>query len=275
MHIWLRSLGVSVLTLISTFLTAQPFGFSLPVINNAATGTIINPAFSVTNFNNVTSLQFVLRWDPTVLQFLAVNALNLDNLDISDFALTNAIDSGLIRVQYEAASSFNGVSAADGTNLFRLRLKVIGDLGTGSGIKITENFPTAFEVTQVQPDSTILAYGIEQSAPYDTVVINNGFVAVGYVVATQEARANSVLPVLISPNPFNDQTSVAFHLETPSTVRMTLTDAVGRVVRSNDFPALDGDQSIQISAAGLPAHCTYFLTLQTATQACVQPLFLF
>jgi len=275
MHIWLRSLGVGVLTLISTFLTAQPFGFSLPVINNALPGAIINPTLSVTNFDHVTSLQFVLRWDTTVLQFLEVYNLNLNNLDIGDFGLNNTQDSGLLRVQYEAASSFSGTTVPDGTNIFRLRFKVVGASGAGSGIQITENFPTAFEVTQVQPDSSILAYGIEALPPFDTVNIHNGFVAVGYTVGTHEANAVSELPIRISPNPFTDNTTVAFHLQNPSAVHMTLTDMAGRVVRVTDLPVVEGDQSISISAAGLPAHSTYFLTLQTATQACVQPLFLF
>ncbi|MEO6038606.1 MAG: cohesin domain-containing protein [Saprospiraceae bacterium] len=275
MHLWLRSLGVSVFTLISTLLTAQPFGFSLPVINNVFQGAIINPAFSVTNFDSVTSLQFVLLWDPTILEFQEVYALNLNHLEADDFGLTNALDSGLIRVQYEAASSLAGTSVPDGTNIFRLRFKVLGASGLGSGIQITERFPTAFEVTQVQPDSMILAYGIEESAPFDSVQIHNGFVAIGYTVATQEPAAKNELPVHISPNPFTDQTTVAFHLDHPSAVHLQLTDVTGRVVRTEDRPVMEGDQSISISANGLLAHSTYFLTLQTATQACVQPLFLF
>ena len=275
MHFWLRSLGVSVLTLISTFVSAQPFGFSLPVINNAFTGAIINPAFSVTNFDSVTSLQFVLRWDTTVLQFQEVYALNLNNLKMDDFGLLNTQDSGLIRFQYEASSSLAGTSVPDGTEIFRLRFKVIGATGSGSGLQITESFPTAFEVTQVQPNSTILAYGIESSAPFDSVQITNGFVAVGYVVSTREPAAKTTLPIQISPNPFTDFTQIAFHLDQPSAVRMTLTDVAGRVVRTANWPESVGDQSIRISAAGLPVHSTYFLTLQTATQACVQPLFLF
>ena len=275
MHLWLRSLGVSVLTLISTFLAAQPFGFSLPVINDAFTGAIVNPACSVTNFDSVTSLQFVLRWDPLLLQFQEVYALNLNGLEADDFGLTQALDSGIIRLQYESPSAFPGTSAPDGTNIFRVRFKVIGALGTGSGFEITESFPTAFEVTQVQPDSTIFAYSIETAAPLDSVQINNGFVAIGYMVAAQEPGTQREMPVEISPNPFTDHTTVAFHLENASVVRMTLHDLAGRVVRTEDWPASAGDQSIAIPAAGFPAPGTYFLTLQTATQACVRPLFLF
>ncbi|MEO6759717.1 MAG: T9SS type A sorting domain-containing protein, partial [Saprospiraceae bacterium] len=152
---------------------------------------------------------------------------------------------------------------------------VIGAFGTGSNLQITESFLTAFEVTQAQPDSTILAYGIEEYPPFDTVQLHNGFVAVGFMVDAREPVAPIELPVRISPNPFSDQTTVAFHLDQASAVRMILTDAAGRVVRTTNWPESVGDQSIVLSAAGLPAHCTYFLTLQTATQACVQPLFLF
>lgn len=275
MHFWLRSLGVSVLTLTSTFIAAQPFGFSLPVINNAFTGAIINPACSVTNFDSITSLQFVLRWDPLLLEFQEVNALNLTGLYADDFGLVQALDSGIIRLQYESPSAFPGTSVPDGTNIFRVRFKVIGALGTGSAFEITESFPTAFEVTQAQPDTTILAYGIETVLPLDSVQITSGFVAIGYMVAAHEPATPAELPVQISPNPFTDLTTVSFHLENASAVRMTLHDLTGRVVRTEDWPASAGDQSISISSAGLPVLGTYFLTLRTAHQACVRPLFLF
>lgn len=269
MHLWLRTFGVSALTLHSIFLLAQPFGFSLPVINNVFPGAIINPALSVTNFDSVTSLQFVLRWDPAVLQFQEVYALNLASLDMDDFATAQAVDSGLLRVKYISPSLLAGISVPDGTGIFRVRLKVVGSSGTGSGLQITENFPTAFEVTQGQPDSSNLAF------PISTVQINNGFVAVGYTVAANEPVGKHILPVQISPNPFTTDTQVAFHLAASTVVHLTLTDVAGRVVRTEDWPLLAGDQSIKISSAGLPPHGTYFLTLRTATQACVRTLFLF
>ncbi len=269
MHLWLRIFGVSVLTLNSILLFAQPFGFSLPVINNAFPGAIINPGLSVTNFDSVTSLQFVLRWDPAVLEFQEVYAYNLTGMDSEDFGLTQALDSGIVRVKYAAPSILGGTTVANGTNIFRVRLKVIGAVSTGSGLQITENFPTAFEVTQGQPDSSIVAY------PIGTVQINNGFVAVGYTVSAQEATREKELPVQISPNPFIDMTQVAFHLETSSIVHLALTDVAGRVLHTEDRPLPAGDQSIAVSAAWLPAAGTYFLTLRTATQACVRTLFLF
>lgn len=269
MHLWLRIFGVSVLTLNSIFISAQPFGFSLPVINNAFPGAIINPALSVTNFDSVTSLQFVLRWDPTVLQFQAVNTFNLDQMDDEDFGLTQAQDSGLIRIKYAAPSYLWGTSVPDGTGIFRIRFKVIGAANTGSNLQITESFPTAFEVTQGQPDSSIQAY------PINTALIDNGFVAVGYTVSANEPVRKNDFPVQISPNPFTDNTTVAFHLETATTVHLTLTDLAGRIVRTEDRPLGAGDQSISISAVGLQTHGTYFLTLRTATQACVRTLFLF
>ncbi len=269
MHLWLRIFGVSVLTLNSIFLSAQPFGFSLPVINNAFPGAIINPALSVTNFDSVTSLQFVLRWDPTVLQFQDVNTFNLSGMDEEDFGLTQAADSGLIRVKYTAPSYLWGTSVADGTKLFHVRLKVIGAANTGSSLQITESYPTAFEVTQGQPDSSIQAF------PISTAQLTNGFVAVGYTVSAKEPVQKTELPVQISPNPFTDFTQVAFHLEKATVVYLTLTDLAGRVIHTEDraFPA--GDQSIGISAADLQASGTYFLNLRTATQACVRTLFLF
>jgi len=269
MHLWLRIFGVSVLTLNSILLFAQPFGFSLPVINNAFPGAIINPGLSVTNFDSVTSLQFVLRWNTTVLQFQEIYALNLVGVDAEDFALTQALDSGIIRFKYASPSLLGGTSVPDGTNLFRVRLKVVGNIGSSSALQITENFPTAFEVTQGQPDSSILAY------PLGAVEIHNGFVAVGYTVSATEPVKTSELPVQISPNPFTEHTQVAFHLEKAGVVHLTLTDLAGRTVRTEAWPLSAGDQSIALSAAGLQAQGAYFLNLRTATQACVRTLFLF
>lgn len=269
MHLWLRTFGVSALTLHSIFLFAQPFGFSLPVINNAFPGAIVNPAISVTNFDSVTSLQFVLRWNPAVLQFQEVYAWNLPGLDAEDFGLTQVLDSGLLRVKYAAPAILSGTSVPDGTHIFRVRLKVVGGINTSSTLQITESFPTAFEVTQGQPDSSILAY------PINTVQIDNGFVAVGYTVAANGPVEIAELPVQISPNPFTDNTQLTFHLETAATVHLVLTDLSGRTVRMEDWPLPAGNQSIGISALGLSTRGAYFLNLRTATQACVRTLFLF
>lgn len=269
MHLWLRTFGVSALTLHSIFLFAQSFGFSLPVINNAFPGAIINPAISVTNFDSVTSLQFVLRWNPAVLQFQEVYAWNLPGLDAEDFGLTQVLDSGILRVKYAAPAILSGTSVPDGTHIFRVRLKVVGGINTSSILQITESFPTAFEVTQGQPDSSIIAY------PLSNVQINNGFVAVGYTVSANEPVGIEELPVHISPNPFTTDTQVAFYLAEPTVVRLTFTDVAGRLVNVEDWPLVAGNQSIPISAIDLRGRGVYFLNLRTATQACVRTLFLF
>jgi hypothetical protein len=248
-------------TAIST-LSAQ-VGFSLPFLNNVDSGTTVTVPVRVSNFDSIVAAQFVVQWDPEVLSFVKVILYNLPGMDYLDFGLTEAPDSGLIRFAWEAPTgSFNsGVTVPDQTAIYRIQFNVVGQVNAGTPLLITEIPPTDFEVVRVgHPALTI-----------DSCSIENGFVAVGYTVATHEPEKNT-LPVTITPNPFSDSFRVVFDLETNEIVHFRLTDAAGRLVEEKKMSLSPGQHGMEIVSDQLQENGIYYLIIRTATRSCISPL---
>lgn len=249
------------LSAVST-LSAQ-VGFSLPFLNDVDSGTVITVPVRVSNFDSIVAAQFVVQWDPEVLSFVKVILYNLPGMDYLDFGLTEAQDSGIIRFAWEAPSgSFNsGVTVADQTAIYRIQFNVIGQISAGSALTIAEIPPTDFEVIKVgHPALTI-----------DSCEIVNGYVAVGYTVATAEPEKNT-LPVRIAPNPFSDATRVVFDLKSDEIVHFRLTDAAGRLVEEKKMSLPPGQHGMEIVSDQLQENGIYYLIIRTATRSCISPL---
>lgn len=257
----------------SSALSAQKIGLSMPFVNDAAPGSNKSLSVRVTNFDSIVSMQFVVRWNPAVLKYLAIdNFGQLPGLDINDFNTARALDSGYVRLLWEGPNSFPGVTAPDDATIFRLRFNVIGPDTSSSQIKFTEikySFPqTEFEIVKVvRPDSTLQAFN-EQECD-----LKNGFVAVGYTVAAHEA-AQQELEASVSPNPFSSGTDAQFTLLESSDVKILITDVTGRLVSEKILTGLTaGVQYYHIDPAPFHAKGTYFLTIIAGSQRCIRPLF--
>ena len=255
----------------SAALSAQ-VGFSLPFVNAAAPGTNKTLSIRVTNFDSIVSIQFVLRWNPAVLEFQTIDGFGLPNLSLSNFNSLHALDSGIVRLVWEGPNSFPGVSAADGATIFRLRVKVIGADTSSTFIRfgeITNTFPTTeFEVIKVvNPNGTLAAFDETQCS------LTHGFVAVGYTVATLEPDTQDPLALTLSPNPFSENTKAEFYLAQSADVQATIADATGRILFQKDMPNLPfGQQGITIEKAVFPAKGAYFLTIRAGSQITTRSL---
>lgn len=271
MNLCLRIAFTSLWLSLASFLSAQ-IGFSLPFVNNIAPQATVNYPVKVTGFDSIVGLQFVIRWDPAVFEYLTVDNFNLDDLSFGDFGTTQTLDSGILRMQWEAPLPLAGVSLPDQTTIFRLRLKAIGAVNSGSTVIFTEAFPTIFEVARVNSDSTITGFGINQ------VDLTQGFGAIGYTVAAKEPVSNGAdnFSIRIFPNPFYEKTQVSFDLETASEVHLAVTDAAGRTLVEKALPQLPpGQHGIEIASPLLREKGAYFLIMRTETQSCARPLFVF
>jgi hypothetical protein len=266
-------IAFAVLWLSCTGAVSAQIGFSMPFINAAVPGTDKYMTVKVTNFDSIVSMQYVIRWDPTVLQYVTINTFGaIPGLDLLDFNVQQAVDSGIVRLVWEGPNSFPGVSVIDGYTIFRLRFTVIGSDTSSTPVKFTETnntFPALdFEIVKVvSPDSTLQAFD-EQ----DCTLIN-GFVAVGYTVATDEPASANVLELIVSPNPFSDNTKAEFHLAETADVQAFITDAAGRLVFQKDMPHLpSGKHAINIDKAVFQAKGAYFITIRAGSQTSVQPM---
>lgn len=98
----------------------------------------------VSNFNDLTTLQFSMNWNPSVFEFVGINPTgDLAGLALSNFELTLS-DIGVIGMTWNS-DDVNGVTIADGTTIFELCLKAVGERLSCTQIDISST-PSAFEV---------------------------------------------------------------------------------------------------------------------------------
>jgi hypothetical protein len=247
-----RLLLVVFYTIFCLFNLSAQVGFSIPDISNAQAGEILDLPITVTNFDSIVASQFVIRWDPSVLQFQSTSNYNLPDLDEGKFGVNQALDSGFVRlvwVYYTAA----GTSKPDNTSIFHIKLKVIGPVNSGSIIAITEISPqTLIEV--VKADNT--AYGPSQ------INIDNGFVAVGYVPVSATWTAQKIdFKINTFPNPIIDNLHINFTLPFSEKVQINVIDNQGLIIyeKNEQFPA--GSNGMEIASNIFSKKDIYFLII--------------
>lgn len=269
MNLCLRIVFVSLWLHFSLFLSAQ-VGFSLPFLNNVNSGSLVSLPVKVTNFDSVTSAQFVIKWDPQVLQFFTTDQYNLPDLDGQDFGTLNTLDSGILRFAWSSSNLDDGVTVPDQSTIFRIRVKALGAVNAGSTVLFGSLPPTDFEVTQIV-NGQIVARSINQ------VNLTQGFVAIGYTVDTEEPQSvPGDFSVRIAPNPFSEKTQIAFDLDAASDVRLSVSDATGRIILEKTMLQLaKGQHGMEIASPVLREKGMYYLILRTQSHSCVQPLFVF
>ncbi|MCC6458827.1 MAG: T9SS type A sorting domain-containing protein [Saprospiraceae bacterium] len=236
--------------------------FHLPFLNNISSGAYITVPVTVSNFDSIVSAQFVIQWDPQQLHFNQVLSYGLPGMDNEDFGLTQAQDSGLLRFAWSAPSLQNGATVADNSLIFRLSFQVIGEVDSSTSIIFTEVPPTLFEVIQLGHP----AYNQEDCT------LTNGFVAIGYTVATHDLPGDLPWPVRISPNPVSGNTTAFFDLNEAAEVQMLLTDTRGRVLINKKNSYTSGQHGMEIVCDQLQENGIYFLILRTDDHSCICPL---
>ncbi|MCC6413104.1 MAG: hypothetical protein IT270_15680 [Saprospiraceae bacterium] len=250
------------LCLLSSPLLAQP-GFYLPFANNATPNGLINMPIKVVRFDSVITAQFVLRWDPAVLEFLFVDQLNLPELVIENFNTSQALDSGIMRFAWVASDFDAGVSLPDSSTIFRLRFRILGEIGDTSNVEITEISPnTIFEIGTASGDIYLL----------DSVEITSGFVAVGFTVETGEPGFDP-FEARVFPNPFVDRIHLTFQIQNAGPVDVLLTDAQGKILYEENTYFTVGKHGMEIAYPSMQMYTgPIFLLLRCAGEVSVHPL---
>jgi hypothetical protein len=274
MNVCIRNTFVSLWLLFGAVsLSAQGVTFYFPHINNASPGSNKLMPLRVVNFDSVVSVQLVVRWNPAVLKYVSIDQLNLPGLNGLDFNINNALDSGYVRMAWEAPSSLPpGTSVPDSSAIFRFRFNIIGPDTSSSPVWITEllNFPiTNLEVVKVKPDKSNVAYEV------DDCTLLNGFVAVGYTVSANEPQANT-LPVTLAPNPFLVSAQFDYFLEETSDVQVVISDVNGKIVSQDQFFRLPpGQHGMVIEKDRLGAPGIYALSIRAGRKIATRTLVVF
>lgn len=114
-------------------------------------GDLVCVDFSVSGFDNMTSMQFSINWDSDILQFEEVIVLeNLVNLSKSGFGTPEDPDIGpgniTVSWNFVDPSGNQGINLEDGTPIFQVCYRIKGDCETSSPIAFSDT-PTPIEVT--------------------------------------------------------------------------------------------------------------------------------
>ncbi len=107
------------------------------------TGDIFCVELSVRNFQSLLSMQYTIRWDRNILEFIELKNFSLPYLDANDFGTTRTAEGILTSAWID--DSLKGISVEDGASLYQICYRAKGIAGQSTFLKITD-VPTAIEV---------------------------------------------------------------------------------------------------------------------------------
>jgi len=237
--------GTALLLLLAFQLNAQ-VTLRIPSLT-VQPGETINLDMQVDAFQEIVGMQFTLQWDSAILQFLEVNSFFLPFLGQEDFGTQNTSGGQLTFAWTDDAVT--GVTLADGSSIFTLVFKVIGDLNSSTQLEITD-FPTAIEISNL--DNQVLAVNIQ-----------NGTINVGEPVASTEVRTFDFTLFQNQPNPFKTETNLTFELQKSAKARLSIFDNSGKTIFQHIENYGSGSHAISIAKDIFPAAGSYFYQLET------------
>ncbi len=133
-----------------------------------ALGTNVCIPVSVKDFTGIASMQFSLAWDPTVLQFTGVgDAFGLPDISAASFNVDGAANGQLALAWFDQAAQ--GVTLADGTELFEMCFDVIGADGATTAISFTD-VPTTRELATASTTIDFSSSNGSFTVKQDTIV---------------------------------------------------------------------------------------------------------
>ena len=107
-------------------------------------GETISVPISVAGFTDVTTVQFSVRWDSAVLEYVATGDYGVSGLGAGNFG-ADFTQGGTLTFSWDDPGAI-GVTLADGSVLFSVTFKALGSNGISSAVELSDD-PTAREVT--------------------------------------------------------------------------------------------------------------------------------
>ena len=237
------------------------FAFSNRFLNAQETVILIAPTIEldegqetvdvdikVASFKNVSGMQFTLRWDVNVLEFIGIDSTDfgLDYITWRDnFGITEA-DKGIMTF-FWVDESLLGTEVIDGTKIFSFKAKVVGNPQQSTTIEFSNN-PTVIEVSD--PD-------------YNEFLVEarTGNVTVGGISSVLENQVDK--RITITPNPFKENTRIEFTLNNSSKAHLRIFDLEGKLITEKVEEFGSGFQTIHIQKNKFSTAGTYYLHLTT------------
>ncbi|HMG16985.1 MAG TPA: T9SS type A sorting domain-containing protein [Saprospiraceae bacterium] len=215
-------------------------------------GQKVNVGLRVKGFEHLIALQFTLQWDPAVLKYDTVDNIHLPELKPDGIgAHPDTIAAGKIGFTWTSVQN-GGVILPDGTSMLDFVFDVIGQKGDSSFIKVVDS-PLEFEAD----DTLFNDIGI---------IPKIGLVRVGTPtsITDQFSDVNGFRLYNPDPNPFKNNTIIAWDSPQNSQVLIFISDLSGKEVYSiKNYNNIKGRNQITLSAKDLPESGTYIFGIQS------------
>ena len=206
---------------------------------------------TVSDFEDIVSMQFTIGWDETKIDFVNVYNLNLTGLETGNFGTSPAVvDNGLLTMSW-VDGTLNGVTLPDDDHiLFTIRMKAKGVAG--------DAIPLIFA------DTIAIVEFVDISQTAIPVNLNEGLVTIDDSVNAEDLENEEVKLYPNFPNPFNEFTFLQFDIKETTETTLKITDISGKEIYSMTETYNTGFHKVKIDSSILPAPGEYIYTVQTA-----------
>lgn len=206
----------------------------------------------VSNFDSLIGMQYTIKWNPTNLQFLEILNPGLTGMSDDTFGTgpTNTPNGLLPVVWFD--NSLQGVSVADETVIFTIKMKAIGG-SMGEIIPlIFVDSPALAEIVNVAQDP--IPFTVEEG----TVTYMDDLVS-----STDLGKKENLKLHHNYPNPFREFTYIQFELEETTPITLTINDLTGKEIYRKQEKRNGGFHQMKIDASLFPAAGEYIYSVQT------------
>ncbi len=194
--------------------------------------------FTTENFEQMMAYQWILKFNPSVLNYTGFSNANLPNLGELGFSEAR-INEGEIILTWFAGNDIT-VKAED--VVFSLNFEILESAGTISdlfSIQTYENFAAVAYRGDETPMEIELTFTEPTAKPSEFALNQN------------------------TPNPFKDETLISFTLPEATNATLSIMDITGRLLKTYEGAFAQGYNEISINRSELPHSGTLFYELKT------------
>jgi len=203
----------------------------------------------VSNFPDLITMQYTIRWDETKLQYLETTNMNLPFMNAGTFGDSSInVDIGLLPVAW-VDQSLGGVSVDDETVIFTIRMKAMGNVGDVIPL-IYVNSPTVAEIVDVTQNPVAAIY-------------EEGEITLEDIVSIEKVEQAELQVFKNYPNPFEDFTYLPIELKETTNFTLTITDVSGKEIYREQHTKGSGSHQLRIDGSIFPSSGEYFYNVLT------------
>lgn len=206
----------------------------------------------VSNYNNILSTQFFLRWDPAILSFEKVVDIHSPFKVADNFGIPESDEENDLSFVWYETGSLSGINIEDDSTMFSIEFTVKGAFGEFSRVEFYEDTTNVSTITEVV-DTSFSAIDVD---------LQDAVISVGETVDAVYNNAPDKIDVQACyPNPFAHHTTLSFSLTQSTTIRLSILDLQGKTVFEEQEYYGSGQHDLNITKDIFDLPGTYFIHL--------------